>query len=219
MKILFYGDSITDASRQRGGNDAGRVREEYSINPRAYGSGYVFLAATELFFEKPNYYEVLNRGIGGDRLPQIYARIQLDVWNERPDLLSILIGFNDLDTGVNPNFTDLNRWGKVYRMLISDTKEKCPDTKIIICEPFAISNNEDPFTQKRAAIACDYAREAKKIAEEFNIPFVPLQEKMDKAVSIYGIESCCYDGVHPNLVGSKIIADAWLEVFREKIIK
>ena len=60
-----------------------------------------------------------------------------------------------------------------------------------------------------------YAAEARRIAEEFGLPFVALQERLDEAVKIYGVKTICYDTVHPNLVGSKIIADAWLEVFRK----
>ena len=63
MKIIFFGDSGTDSNRQRGCDDAGRVPEEYSNEPRALGSGYVFLTATQLYYEKPAYYQVLNRGI------------------------------------------------------------------------------------------------------------------------------------------------------------
>ncbi|MBQ8320566.1 MAG: hypothetical protein IJX81_06775 [Clostridia bacterium] len=211
MKILFFGDSLTDANRERGSSDAGRVVEEYSIQPRAYGSGFVFLAATHLFYEKPNYYQILNRGIGGDRLPQLYARIQLDVWNENPDVLSILIGVNDVNAGTNPNFTDFERWSRIYRMMIRDTQEKCPNTQIMICEPFTLREN------KKKNGMFEYAAEAKRIAEEFNLPFVALQDKMDKAFGVYGMETCCYDGTHPNLVGSKVIADAWLEVFKKQV--
>ncbi|MBQ7373643.1 MAG: hypothetical protein IJW64_03680 [Clostridia bacterium] len=63
-----------------------------------------------------------------------------------------------------------------------------------------------------------YADEAKKIAEEFNLPFVCLQEKLNEAVEVYGLENCFYDGLHPNLVGSKVISEQWLNVFK-KIIK
>lgn len=210
MKILFFGDSITDSNRERGSNDAGRVREEYSVYPRRYGSGYVFLTAAQLFYEAPNTYEILNRGIGGDRLPQLYARIQLDVWNENPDVLSILVGFNDNNSGTNPNFTDVKRWGRIYRMMISDTIERCPKTKIIICEPFAI---------ERKDTIREYAIEAKKIAEEFGLPFVELQEKMERAVETYGLQACLFDGVHPNIVGSKVISNAWLEVFKKQVLK
>lgn len=53
MKILFFGDSITDASRERSTSDAGRTAETYSIIPKAYGSGFIFLTAAQLFYEKP----------------------------------------------------------------------------------------------------------------------------------------------------------------------
>ena len=215
MKIIFFGDSITDSSRERGSSDAGRVAENHLTVPRAYGSGYVFLTATELFYEQPGKYQILNRGIGGDRLPQLYARVALDVWRETPDVLSILIGFNDIDPGENPNPTYLERWGRVYRMLIKDTLESCPDTKIMILEPFAVRNPEKAYTLARYREVLAYAKEARRIAEEFSLPFVELQEKIDEAVEKYGIDAVLYDGTHPNLVGSKVISDAWLRVFRE----
>ena len=214
MKIIFFGDSLTDGLRVRGSNDAGRVREERVVAPNGYGSGYVFLTAAQLYYEKPNVYEILNRGIGGDRLPQSYARVCLDIWNENPDVLSILIGFNDMDaSGTSPNFTDIERWGRVYRMLISDTLERCPNTKIMICEPFALNNQENISEIQR------YANEARKIAEEFNLPFVALQKPMEDAVAKYGMKSCFYDGVHLDLVGSKVVSDEWLKVFKEEVIK
>ncbi|MBR2341114.1 MAG: hypothetical protein IKA72_01725, partial [Clostridia bacterium] len=107
MKIIFFGDSATDSKRIRTSNEAGRIPETYSIEPNTYGNGYVFLTAAQLFYEKPQYYQILNRGIGGDRLPQLYARIQLDVWNEKPDVLNILVGANDMVGEGNPNPTDL----------------------------------------------------------------------------------------------------------------
>lgn len=219
MKILFFGDSITDATRERGSAEAGRVKEVYNATPRAYGSGFVFLTAAQLFYEKPNFYQILNRGIGGDRLPQLYARIQLDVWSENPDVLSILVGVNDVQRATNPNYTDIERWGRIYRMMIRDTQEKCPNTKIMICEPFDLRakmelEKDEGFNSVRA-----YAAEAKKIAEEFHLPFVELQKKMEEAVDIYGVEACCYDTLHPNLVGSKIISNQWLKVFKQEIIK
>ena len=212
MKILFFGDSATDANRKRSNDDAGRVPEEYSNEPRALGSGYVFMVATQLYYEKPNYYQILNRGIGGDRLPQLYARAALDVWREQPDVLNIWVGGNDLPREKNPNATDLKRWGRVYRMLIEDTMEKCPNTKIIMCEPFWAR----PAYRQMIG---EYAVEAKKIAEEYNLPYVYLQDKLDKAVEVYGYETCYYDGVHPSPVPCKIIAEEWLKVFKKEVLK
>ena len=212
MKIIFFGDSITDSKRIRCSTESGRIPEEYSIEPNTYGSGYVFLTAAQLFYEKPQYYQILNRGIGGDRLPQLYARIQLDVWNEKPDVLSILVGGNDLPREKNPNFTDLKRWGRLYRIMIEETLERLPDVKIILCETFCMREQHKPLIRQ-------YAEETRKIAEEFNLPFVTLQEKLEKTVEIYGPENSFYDGVHPNIVASKIIADEWIRVFKEQVIK
>lgn len=212
MKIIFFGDSVTDGKRMRSNNDAGRVAETFSDEPNAYGGGYVFLVATQLYSDKPNYYQILNRGIGGDRLPQLYARAQLDVWQEKPDVLSILIGANDIVREKNPNPTEVERWGRIYRMLIEDTKAKCPNTKIILCETFV---SRDTVKE----LAKPYSLEVKKIAEEFDLPFVYLQDKLDKAIETYGHETCFYDGSHPSLVGSKVIADQWLEVFKKQVVK
>ena len=212
MKIIFLGDSGTDAKRIRCSTESGRIPETYSIEPNTYGSGYVFLTAAQLFSEKPQYYQILNRGIAGDRLPQLYARIQLDVWNEKPDILNIWVGGNDVPRANNPNFTDVKRWGRLYRIMIEETLERLPDTKIMICEPFWPREGTRHLVEP-------YAEEAKKIAEEFNLPYVMLQERLLKAVDVYGPENIFYDGIHPNLVASKIIADEWIRVFKEQVIK
>ena len=212
MKIIFFGDSITDAKRIRCSTESGRIPETYSIEPNTYGSGYVFLTAAQLFYEKPQYYQILNRGIGGDRLPQLYARIQLDVWNEKPDVLNILVGTNDMVKDNNPNPTDLKRWGRLYRMMIEETLERLPGVKIIICEPFYMP-------EAKRHLLKPYAEEARKIAEEFNLPFVALQEKLEKLIDIYGLYNAFYDGGHPNIIASKVISDEWLKVFKEQVVK
>ena len=145
-------------------------------------------------------------------MPQLYGRINLDVWREQPDVLNIWVGGNDLPREKNPNSTDLKRWGRLYRMMIEETLERCPNTKIMICEPFW------PRTAYREMVA-GYAKEARKIAEEFNLPFVELQDKLDKAVEVYGYDTCYYDGVHPSVEACKIIADEWLRVFKEQVVK
>lgn len=212
MKIIFFGDSVTDSKRIRTSNEAGRIPETYSIEPNTYGNGYVFLTAAQLFYEKPQYYQILNRGIGGDRLPQLYARIQLDVWNEKPDVLNILVGANDMVREGNPNSTDLKRWGRLYRIMIEETLERLPDVKIIICEPFCMP-------EAKRHLLKPYAEEARKIAEEFNLPFVALQEKLEKLIDVYGLYNAFYDGGHPNIVASKVISDEWIKVFKEQVIK
>ncbi|MBR4942505.1 MAG: hypothetical protein IKZ28_00600, partial [Clostridia bacterium] len=112
MRILFYGDSITDA---------GRNREEWGTEA-SFGCGYVKYAYPEL--QKLGC-EVINRGISGNRVVDLYARIKVDCWNFKPDLISILIGVNDVWHELyGENGVEIDRFEKVYRMLIEDTLKK-----------------------------------------------------------------------------------------------
>ena len=130
MKILFYGDSITDMNRFRDHED-GTV---YS-----YGVGYPNFVVGDLSYQYPEKYEFINRGISGNRIVDLYARIKIDVWNHKPDVLSILIGVNDVWHEISrENGVELDRWERIYRTLIEETKERLPGVKIIICEPFIL---------------------------------------------------------------------------------
>ena len=210
MKILFYGDSITDMGRNR----------EIEHPAFKYGVGYPNLIASELLFNCPNQYEIVNRGISGNRIVDLYARIKADVWNHSPDVLRILIGINDIwhELGAQ-NGVDIERWEKVYRMLIEDTKARLPDLKIIICEPFVLEGEATSGQGKMEEFleVKKYAEIAKKIAEDYGAYFVELQDKFDEAAAKYGAENYLYDGVHPAPAGAKLIATEWLKVFNEKI--
>ena len=174
MKILFYGDSITDMGRDR----------ESEHPAFKMGIGYPNFIAGELHFNEPNRYEIVNRGISGNRIVDLYARIKVDVWNHNPDVLSILIGVNDVwhEWSVQ-NGVEIERWEKVYRMLIEDTKKQLPDLKIIICEPFILEGEATDGEErwKKFLEVKDYAKVAKKIAEDYGAYFVPLQDKFDEA--------------------------------------
>ena len=130
MKILFYGDSITDMGRDRN-CEVGAVS--------SYGVGYPIFVAEKLFEIDPLKWTIVNRGISGNRIVDLYARIKADVWNHKPDVLSILIGINDIwhELG-GGNGVDLERFERIYDMLLSDTKERLTDLKIILMEPFVL---------------------------------------------------------------------------------
>ena len=209
MKVLLYGDSITDAGRDRGADCT-----LYSC-----GHGYSKFIAGELVGRNPLQYQVLNRGISGNRIVDLYARIKMDVWNLQPDVLSILIGINDIWHEVNPgkNGVDIVRFEKVYRMLIEDTIERLPKLKMILCEPFvlegsATSEHLEEFSQIR-----EYAKVVKKLAQEYNLYFLPLQDKFDQAAKTIPSEYLLSDGVHPNTAGAVLIADEWLNLFKTQV--
>lgn len=208
MKILFFGDSITDANRER---DA-----DFSL--KSYGFGYVRAIAGELLFDDPAKYEIFNRGVSGNRIVDLYARIKKDLWNIQPDVLSILIGVNDVWHEIaHENGVDIVRFEKVYRTIIEETKERLPNIKMILCEPFVLKGAATETAYERFLEVKDYANVVKKLAGEYGLYFLPLQEKFDKLAKQYGATNYLFDGVHPSVAGAQLIADEWLSLFRDKI--
>lgn len=213
MKIVFFGDSITDMGRDYNAN------EETFYTGSTYGTGYPLFVASELYTENPEKYLVMNRGISGNRVVSLYERLKPDVWALKPDVLSVLIGVNDVwhdIDGLNMG-VELPRYEKVYRMLIEETLERLPNIKIMLMEPFilkGISTNDlySGFLQVK-----DYAKVVKKLAKEYNLPFVPLQDKLDEVSKKFDAKYYLADGVHPNVAGAKLIATEWLKVFKEKV--
>lgn len=203
MKILFQGDSITDAGRARDNDDS-------------VGVGYPLLVKAALGYAAPAEHTFVNRGISGNRIVDVYARIKKDIINLQPDVMSILIGVNDVwhEFGDSPNGVDADKFYKIYDMLICEIREALPNIKIMIMEPFALcasatDGRYETFrseTEKRAAMA-------KKIAEVHGLTFIPLQAGFDalceKAAPSYWLR----DGVHPTPMGHEYIKGEWLKAF------
>ncbi len=208
MKILFYGDSITDA---------GRCREEDFKN-ESYGNGYVKYVVNALLQSGYARKNLLNRGISGNRVVDLYARIKSDCWNLQPDFISILIGVNDVWHEIaRKNGVEIDRFEKVYRMLIEDTKAKLPNTKLLLCEPFILPGEATSCTQEvweQFQAVYQYAAVVKKLAKEYDLPFLPLQETLSKAAESVGAATLLKDGVHPAEAGAKLIASEWLSAFK-----
>lgn len=213
MKILFYGDSITDM---------GRNRDVESGSIWSFGAGYPFVVASELSKYNPCKHEIINHGISGNRIVDLYARVKADVWNYKPDLLSILVGINDIWHEIDyQNGVDIIRFEKIYSMLIEDTLKELPNLKIVLLEPFVLKvkgseteEHYDIFLHIK-----EYAKVVKKLADKYGLYFIPLQEKFDEAAANFGAEIYLSDGVHPNVAGATLIANEWIKLFREKIEK
>ena len=119
MRILFFGDSITDMGRDR--NASG---EDFRRG-LGLGYGYVNFVAAELLSKNPNGYEFINRGISGNRSVDLYARIKADCWNLCPDVVSILVGINDVyPQELENNAVELDRYEKIYRLLLDEVLEQ-----------------------------------------------------------------------------------------------
>ncbi len=204
MRILFMGDSITDMGRDR--ND-GTVA--------SFGFGYPFFVHGELCASEPQKHTFFNRGISGNRVVDIYARIKADCWNLKPDVISVLIGVNDVwhDLDASPNGVDIVRYERVYRTYVEETRERVPGVQFMLMEPFvlkgpATADNYEHFMQVK-----EYAKVVKRLAEEYGLVFIPLQERLDELAAKTGAEYWLYDGVHPSIAGSKVISEEWLKGF------
>ena len=105
-KILFQGDSITDAGRSRDDDNY-------------MGVGYPTLVAGTLGADRPAEFEYINRGISGNRVVDLYARIKADIINLQPDYMSILIGINDDWHELEyKNGVSTQKYETIYNMLI-----------------------------------------------------------------------------------------------------
>ena len=200
--ILFQGDSITDA---------GRSRENDALT----GHGYPTLVKATLGLDEHGKYEFINKGISGNRIVDLMARIKCDIINLKPDVMSILIGVNDVwHEESYQNGVSTEKFEKFYGMIIEEVKEALPDIKIMILEPFLLkgSASEEKWELFRSGVE-EKAAASKRIAEKYNLKFVELMHKFDE---VYETEPMGYwlsDGVHPSAAGHELIKNAWLKAF------
>lgn len=202
--ILFQGDSITDAGRSR--------RSDGPNNANALGNGYPFLLGSELLRDHASAnLRIYNRGISGNKVPDLQGRWEKDCIAIKPTVLSILIGVNDIWHKLNGRYKGtVKDYETGYRNLLKETREKLPSTRIIICEPFvlrcgAINDKWFPEFDERRAVAA-------ALAKELKLTFVPFQSMFDKASKIAKPNYWAGDGVHPSLAGHSLMAKTWREV-------
>ncbi len=208
--VLFQGDSITDCDRDR-------------ANPMDWGKGYPHMAAAYLTGNFPGVYTCYNRGISGNRVVDLYARIKLHIINLKPDYMSILIGINDVwHEYVRENGVAWDKYERIYKMLIEEVKAALPDIKIMILEPFVLpgtateSNEEHPGRWEYFRSECDLRQQAsRRVAKEFDLTYVPLQAIFDEACAKAPADYWLADGVHPTPAGHELIKQKWLEAFEK----
>lgn len=202
-RILFQGDSITDAERDR-------------ENSGDMGRGYPLLVRSELGCAQPGVYEFINRGISGNRIVDIYGRIKVDIINLKPDVMSLLIGVNDVWHEVNrKNGISAEKYFMLYDLLIQELLAELPELKLMILEPFVLKGSAteqawDVFYPE----VLERANMARKIAQKYNLVFIPLQKVFENATSKSKAEYWVRDGVHPTPEGHQLIKKEWLKAFR-----
>lgn len=203
--VLFQGDSITDAGRSR------EQADEVNVQP-AMGNGYAWMTASALLTGRASdELQIFNRGISGHKVFQLADRWDKDCLDMKPDVLSILIGVNDIWHSRGGNYDGtVDVYERDYHALIERTRAALPDLKIVLCEPFvlrcgAIDDSWFPeFDHYRAA--------ARRVSDEHGTAWVPFQEMFDEAVKYAPPKHWAGDGVHPSAAGAALMAQAWVSV-------
>ncbi len=199
QKILFIGDSITDA-----------LRREKAYAP--LGCGYVHFAGCFLQARLPELdLQIENRGISGDTTRELLARWKEDCLDLRPDVVSILVGINDLWRGykpvLEPQKTSVvpEEYENNLRQMLSEVQRL--GSRLILMEPFYFcSDPADPMLADLRA----YLDVVHTLAAEFSAVLVPLQQEYEKLKHRVPEEKWADDRVHPYPWAHAWIADQWL---------
>ena len=205
--ILFQGDSITDS---------GRNKEDSGFNSsRNLGSGYPLLAGAALLnkYAELNL-KIYNKGISGNKVFQLAERWDKDCLELKPDVLSILIGVNDIWHKLNGNYDGtVEIYRRDYIALLERTLKALPNVKLIICEPFAVKGVK-AVDDKWYPEFYEYQKAAKDIANQFGAVFIPYQKIYDEAQKKAPGAYWTGDGVHPTLAGAQLMAKAWMKAIK-----
>lgn len=222
-RVLFIGDSITDGAwgNSKVWNTPSEERNQKDMN-HIYGHGYMMIAASQIQALHPeDGWTFWNRGISGNTLADLAARWQKDALALHPDVVSILIGTNDVDQALkNNNNINISEWGKQYRKLLDQIKTENNDAQFILCTPFvarsgklAQSNDFD----KREAMILALTKEIETIAKEYNANIVPFNSIVSNTITTHSSVPIAYwiwDGIHPTPAMHYIMAEEWIKYSR-----
>jgi lysophospholipase L1-like esterase len=197
--IVCFGDSIT-----RGGRDGGYV---------GVMQQYIRAILPEQKIE------IVNSGVDGDSTRNLLQRIDKDVWAHKPQLVTLLVGVNDIarryqyhnNAGNSPRGVQLDEYIANVKSIISQAKEH--NVKIILISPGLIIENIDHPGNERLT---EYVSALEKLAKESNIQYVDVHKTYADLIALYrketGATDCLLtrDGTHPNQAGAKVIANCLL---------
>jgi lysophospholipase L1-like esterase len=194
-RVLFQGDSITDGNR-------GRTADPNHI----LGHGYQALVPARYGADFPELHLVfMNRGVSGNTVSALARRWQTDTIDLKPDILSILIGVNDMGR------VSAEQYEQQYDQLLADTVTALPNVKLVLGEPFGL-----PVGGKKANWE-SYRKElgvrdaiVNKLGEKYHAPVVHYQKMFEDATNRAPADYWIWDGVHPTFSGHQLMADEWV---------
>ena len=197
MKILFQGDSITDAGRNR-------------ADIHDLGQGYVKYAAPLIAASKPDAeFEFIDLGIGGNRSDDLLARSTTDIVEIDPDVISILIGINDVwhRHSSGREMSD-EQFEANYRAVLERIRKETHAKILILC-PFLLPSSDKESWRGEVESICAIVH---RLADKYADAYLPLNEKFAQALPEAPTPMhYSHDGVHPNAAGAEFIGGLYCE--------
>ena len=195
-KVIFFGDSITRLGVEK---------------DKKSGTGYILRLDSMLKREKKaDLYELMGAGIDGNKVYDLYLRMEDDVLSKNPDVVFIYVGINDiwhktlLGTG-----TDADKFEKFYQAIINKLKSK--GIKIVLCTPAVIGEKTDNTNQQDGDLN-RYSEIIRRLSEKNKLLLVDLRKDIMQKLKIINTENkekevLTYDRVHMNNTGNQFLAD------------
>jgi lysophospholipase L1-like esterase len=199
-KVIFFGDSITQAG----------------VNPGGYIMRIDSISKKEGLGDK---YEFIGAGIGGNKVYDLYLRMEEDVLAKNPDVVIIYIGVNDVwHKASSGTGTDADKFEKFYNAILKKLQDR--KIKVIICTPAAIGEKTD-FSNQQDGDMNAYSNIIRGIAQKNNLPLVDLRKsfldydlKNNPENKDRGILTS--DRVHLTARGNQLVADEMWTVIKKQ---
>jgi len=197
-KVVFFGDSITQAG----------------VSPK----GYITVMDNMLKQQGINNYELIGAGIGGNKVYDLYLRMEDDVISKSPDIVVIYVGVNDVwHKSMFGTGTDADKFEKFYRAIIK--KLQAANAKVILVTPAAIGEKTD-FSNSQDGELNKFCNIIRNIAKDLQLPLVDLRQQLldyNKEHNPQNLDKgiLTVDGVHLTDLGNEFVAKAMWEKIKE----
>jgi len=202
-RIIFVGDSITDA---------GRNYEAMPAGWSSWGDGYVHLINAFTTGVHPDQeLMIINKGVSGNRITDLRQRWEQDIMNLKPDWVNIMIGVNDVWRHFDSTFSQdkqvtVDEFEKVYEELILNTKDRVKG--IILIGAFMVEPNKNDSMRNMLE---EYNMVTKKLAEKYKLLYIDIQNVIDEFTRFQSSYVLSSDRVHPSTAGHLLIAREWIK--------
>lgn len=219
-RVLFIGDSITDGAWGNSGvwNATSDERNQKDMN-HIYGHGYMMIVASHFQALYPEEEWLFwNRGISGNTLDDLANRWQKDVLDLHPDIVSLLIGTNDVEQALNEGkVIHPEEWGNRLRALLDETLKQNPQTQFVLCTPFVAKagwRGESENYGERLQMITSLVNVIHEICNEYQARLVPfdslVRDTIDSTPSL-PVTYWIWDGIHPTPAMHYKMARMWID--------